>query len=84
MVFEEAARLSYQLGQRWTQASALTPKFPAQALVSSAFRECDLHNKAAQTHRLSNRKVTSYPVPCLKERIQYSTAFESEDCSLKN
>jgi len=31
MVFEEAARLSYQYGQRWTMASALTPKAPAQS-----------------------------------------------------
>jgi hypothetical protein len=29
MVFEEAARLSYQLRQLWPQASALTPKAPA-------------------------------------------------------
>ena len=73
VVFEEAARLSHQYGQRWTMASALTPKAPAQASVSP---------KAAQTHCLSNRKVTSYLVPCLKELNQYNTAFESEDYSL--
>ena len=47
MVVDEAARLSYQLGQHWTQASALTPKVPAQELVSP---------KTAQTHRLSNSR----------------------------
>ena len=34
MVVDEAARLSHQLGQRWTQASALTPKVPAQSQES--------------------------------------------------
>jgi len=48
MVFEEAARLSHQYGQRWTMASALTPKVPAH----SKFSHSD-----AQTHRLSNELV---------------------------
>ena len=43
MVFEEAARLSYQLRQLWPQVSALTPKIPAQFDVSPS---------NAQTHRL--------------------------------
>jgi len=47
MVVEEAARLSHQYGQRWTMASALTPKVPAQSDVSPP---------DAQTHRLSNGK----------------------------
>ena len=34
MVFEEAARLSYQLRQLWPQASALTPKVPAPFWLS--------------------------------------------------
>ena len=48
MVFYEAARLSHQLGQRWTQASALTPKVPAQSDVSPP---------DAQTHRLSDQPM---------------------------
>ena len=43
MVFEEAARLSYQLRQLWPQASALTPKAPAPPKFSLL---------DAQTHRL--------------------------------
>ena len=31
MVFDEAARLSYELRQLWPHASALTPKVPAQS-----------------------------------------------------
>jgi hypothetical protein len=54
-VFEEAARLSYQLRQLWPQASALTPKAPAQASVSP---------KAAQTHRLSNGQCNSSKMKC--------------------
>jgi len=45
VVVDEAARLSHQYGQRWTMASALTSKVPAQELESP---------KTAQTHRLSN------------------------------
>ena len=45
MVFEEAARLSHQYGQRWTMASALTSKAPAH----SKFSHSD-----AQAHRLPN------------------------------
>ena len=48
MVFEEAASLSYQLGQRWTQASALVPKAPAHSEFS---------HSGAQTHRLSNQQA---------------------------
>ena len=51
MVFEEAARLSYELGQLWPHASALTPKAPAH----SKFSHSD-----AQTHRPSNQQVSSY------------------------
>jgi len=47
VVVDEAARLSHQYGQRWTMASALTPKVPAQESVSP---------KTAQTHCLSNGK----------------------------
>ena len=47
MVFEEAARLSYQLRQLWPQASALTPKAPAQSDVSPP---------DAQAHRPPNGK----------------------------
>jgi hypothetical protein len=43
MVFEEAARLSYQLRQLWPQASALTPKAPAPPKFS---------HSGAQAHRL--------------------------------
>ncbi|GGX73625.1 hypothetical protein GCM10011309_24630 [Litorimonas cladophorae] len=48
MVFEEAARLSYQLRQLWPQASALTPKVPAPSDVSPP---------NAQTHRLSDQSM---------------------------
>ena len=49
-VFEEAARLSYQLRQLWPQASALTPKIPAQSALSHA---------DAQTHRLQIQQMSS-------------------------
>jgi hypothetical protein len=47
MVFEEAARLSYQLRQLWPQASALTPKAPAPPKFS---------HSGAQAHRLPDGK----------------------------
>ena len=50
VVFEEAARLSYQLRQLWPQASALTPKAPAQSDVSPP---------DAQTHRLPDQIVSA-------------------------
>jgi len=53
VVVDEAARLS--LGQRWTQASALTPKVPAQFQVSP---------QNAQTHCLSNQSMQ-----CLEEKM---------------
>jgi hypothetical protein len=79
-VFDEAARLSYQLGQLWPQASALTPKGPAHAALSHA---------AAQPHRPPNqpmqfiedkmhsviilrtihRPSEAPPVPCPKEPV---------------
>jgi hypothetical protein len=73
MVFEEAARLSHQLGQRWTQASALTPKVPAQSQVLTLRRSDPSSPKPASE---------ASPVPCLKEHMQYITALESEDYSL--
>ena len=48
MVFDEAARLSYQLRQLWPQASALTPKAPAPLRFS---------HQNAQTHRLPNQPM---------------------------
>ena len=45
MIFDRAARLSHQLGQLWTQVSALTQKVPAPPKFS---------HLDAQTHRLSN------------------------------
>ena len=59
MVFEEAARLSYQLGQRWTQASALTPKVPAHSEFS---------HSGAQTHRLPNQ-----PMQFIEDKMQSVT-----------
>ena len=59
-VFNEAARLSYQLGQLWPQASALTSKVPAQSALSHA---------NAQTHRLSVPVSDVSPVQCPKERV---------------
>jgi len=51
MVFEEAARLSHQYGQRWTMASALTPKVPAHSEFS---------HSGAQTHRPPDQQMSSY------------------------
>ncbi|MEP4053420.1 MAG: hypothetical protein ABJN22_14350, partial [Litorimonas sp.] len=47
MVFEEAARLSYELRHLWPHASALTPKAPAHP----KFSRFD-----AQTHRPPNQQ----------------------------
>ena len=74
MVFEEAARLSYQLRQLWPQASALTPKVPAQSDVSPS---------DAQTHRLSEPASEASPVPCLKEPFKYDAGFETVDASFE-
>ena len=60
MVFEEAARLSYQLRQLWPQASALTPKAPAPPKFS---------HPDTQTHRPSEPASEASPVLCLKEPI---------------
>ena len=90
MVFEEAARLSYQLRQLWPQASALTPKAPAPPKFS---------HPDTQTHRLSNQSMQFIedkmhsvhllfptiergellPVLCLKEPFKCDTVFESVD-----
>jgi len=70
MVFEEAARLSYQLRQLWPQASALTPKVPAPLWLS---------HQNAQTHRLPNQQMSSYLSHVRKNEFEYGTAFISED-----
>ena len=72
MVFEEAARLSYQLRQLWPQASALTPKVPAPSKFS---------HPNAQTHRLLVQKVSSYLSHDQKNEFKCDTVFGSEDYS---
>jgi len=62
MVFEEAARLSYQLRQLWPQASALTPKVPAPLWLS---------HQNAQTHRLPNQQMSSYLSHVRKNEFEY-------------
>jgi len=74
MVFEEAARLSHQYGQRWTMASALTPKVPARSQVLTLRRSDPSSSRPADE---------LLPVQCLKELVQYITAFEIEDYSLE-
>ena len=74
MVFEEAARLSHQYGQRWTMASALTPKVPAQFQCLTIGCSDPPSPKPASE---------APPVPCLKELVQYITGFGSEDYSLE-
>jgi hypothetical protein len=68
MVFEEAARLSYQLGQLWPQASALTPKVPAPLDVSPT---------NAQTHRLSNEIESATLSPVRKNLCKVSQVFRA-------
>jgi hypothetical protein len=63
MVFEEAARLSYQLRQLWPQASALTPKVPAPLDVSPP---------NAQTHRLPNEIESATLSPVRKNLCKLS------------
>jgi hypothetical protein len=72
MVFDEAARLSYELRHLWPHASALTPKVPAQ------FR---CHTKCSDPPSSKPANDVS-PVLCLKEHLQYITALESEDYSI--
>ena len=59
MVFEEAARLSYQLRQLWPQASALTPKAPAHS---------DFSHSGAQTHRPPDQQMSSY-LSCVRKNL---------------
>ena len=80
MVFVEAARLSYQLRQLWPQASALTPKSPAQSDVSRAFREREWHKPDAQLHRLPIQVSDVLLVQCPKEPIKYEAQNPKRGC----
>jgi len=74
MVFEEAARLSYQLRQLWPQASALTPKVPAPLWLS---------HQNAQTHRLLVQQARPHLSYDQKNEFRCSTKPKGADHSLE-